>query len=216
MKALTIVTLSCVLAMGCLLCTSDIFSGIVSAGTEEEPEITDPTGDADDVRRPTEGNVDQLDIISSWFTEEEEGILTVTIAINSIPSEADIEAESDYSIIWHYEGTTDEDEWYAWMRTDSDSNMRWEYGRRNDGAYNEIDDTTGTVEYGTPAYVTIDLPLEGILVGESQDILQANARTHRDHRLDGTGFYSLDGTEYAATYTVGEGDGGDDGSVACG
>ncbi|MDI6916224.1 MAG: hypothetical protein QMC80_00325 [Thermoplasmatales archaeon] len=164
----------------------------VSAGTESNPEITDAPGDANDDERPAEGSVDWLDILAVWFSDISDSTFRITMKIKSISS---LEGGTDYATRWDFEGIR----YYAWMDIDKELNVNFAYGDHAGGSYTKFGDTTGEWLGGTPAYIKINVPKNGVgSPGANNTLEKPDAITHRDNKYAATPG-TIHGVDFTAT-----------------
>ena len=142
-----------------LLITTTIIAFFIptnaSAGAENNPEIIDASGDANDDEQPAGGSVDHLDILAAWFSDISDSTFRITMKIKSISS---LEDGTDYATLWDFEGI----KYYAWMKIDSDGNVNFVYGYHDEGYYTKLGDTTGEWVSGAPAYIKINVSKNGV------------------------------------------------------
>ncbi len=145
-----------------------------SAGTENNPEITDSDNDADDSQNPTADN-DGLEIISAWFIDLSNTTMRFNMKVKSLAS---IESETDYVFYWQFR-----DENY-FCRLREDDEIKYEYGTWVQGggstAYTVNGTCTGSYMTGTPGYIVLELEKGVVGSPELDDSLgNTEVRTHR-------------------------------------
>lgn len=148
--------------------------GYASAGTENDPEITDSDTDADDSQNPAADN-DGLEIVSAWFTDLSNTTMEFTMKIKSLDS---IESETDYVFYWQFDG----ENYFCRLREDSE--IKYEYGTWISGggstSYTVNGTCSGDYVTGTPGYITLELEKDVVGSPELDDSLgSTEVRTHR-------------------------------------